>query len=393
MISRSIGSLCDQFLMFAIPLTILKETNSVKLSALAFVIEWIPRVVFFPLVGGVIDRFNLKKVLIFIDLFRALLLISAIFLLDYFGVFVTLSSMMAIISICYVVNFVSIEAIIPNNVVKEEYAKVHSVIQGVEQFSQVIGPSLAGLIYLRFNINGILFACIFAFLISAINLFFVHIKSALTAQNLSLKGMLQSNIDALKFLFVKKQLLYLCGLTWVVNILYGTALAISVAIVVKHFQLSEMYYSGLQTVSAILAILVFTIIPLIVRKKGILFIGKMSLLTILTSGLVMAIAPNYFIYLAGYALLISFDGGFNVYIRTMRSTLIPKEHLGKVIGVIGALNLLSIPLSGLLVSSLSGYISLLNIILIAFFISLLLSISLLLVGKFIFGYQRYLPEA
>lgn len=392
MISRSIGALCDQFLMFAIPLTILKETNSVKLSALAFVIEWIPRVVFFPLVGGIIDRFNLKKVLIFIDLFRVLLLLLAIFFLDVFGYFVTLSGMMAFISVCYVVNFVSIEAIIPNNIAKEEYAKVHSVIQAVEQFSQVIGPALAGLIYLEFNINGILFACIFAFLISSINLLFVHIKSALTAQNLSFKGMLQSNMDAVKFLFVKKHLLYLCGLTWVVNILYGTALAISVAIVVKHFQLSEIYYSGLQTISAMLAIPVFTIIPLIARRKGILFIGKISLLTILLSGLIMATAPNYFIYLVGYALLISFDGGFNVYIRTMRSTLIPKEHLGKVIGVIGALNLLSIPLSGLLVSSLSSHLSLLNIILIAFFISLILSILLLLIGKFFFGYQRCFPE-
>lgn len=39
--SRFAGSLCDQFLLFAVPLAILKATGSLTFSSLAFVIEWL----------------------------------------------------------------------------------------------------------------------------------------------------------------------------------------------------------------------------------------------------------------------------------------------------------------------------------------------------------------
>lgn len=45
--SRFVGALCDQFLLFAVPLAILKATGSLTLSSLAFVIEWLPRIIFF----------------------------------------------------------------------------------------------------------------------------------------------------------------------------------------------------------------------------------------------------------------------------------------------------------------------------------------------------------
>lgn len=76
----------------------------------------------------------------------------------------------------------------------------------------------------------------------------------------------------------------------------------------------------------------------------------------------------------------------------MRSTIIPAAILSRVIGVVGMLNLLSIPVGGLAVSLLSEKTTLQNIILLAFALSFVLTIVLLFVGRLKFGYKKYFPQ-
>ncbi|MCZ7153775.1 MFS transporter, partial [Salmonella enterica] len=64
----------------------------------------------------------------------------------------------------------------------------------------------------------------------------------------------------------------------------------------------------------------------------------------------MSLSVDYAMYLAGYAVLMAFDGAFSVYLRTLRSQVIPKEHLGKTMGIIGLMNMCSVPASGAVVS-------------------------------------------
>ncbi|MEJ1267285.1 hypothetical protein WDV93_07235 [Pantoea ananatis] len=80
--SRFVGALCDQFLLFAVPLAILKATGSLTLSSLAFVIEWLPRIIFFPLSGFMADRIKPRFIFFNVDALRALLM-GAVFALLY----------------------------------------------------------------------------------------------------------------------------------------------------------------------------------------------------------------------------------------------------------------------------------------------------------------------
>jgi len=391
MITRSLGALCDQLLMFAVPLAILMVTNSASLSALSFVIEWIPRVIFFPIAGSLIDGRDLRKVFLLLDLTRIGMLILAFIALPFLGIFWTLSILMAFMSLCYVVNFVSIEAVIPNNLPPEDYSKAHSWVQAIEQISQVVGPALAVIIYYALGIKGIIFTSAVLLIISSLNVTRLNINYSADGAG-KLKDTVKSNKLAFGILIKEPQILYLCGLTWVVNIVFGVALSITPAIITQTFSLPSSRLGLVQTVGAILSVLCFYLIPKISLKYGVTLIGQSSLAIILISGLILSLAPEYWSYAVGYALLVAFDGGFSVYVRTMRSTLIPAEHLAKVMGIVGMINLFSIPLGGAFVSTLAGTVPLQSIILYSFIASLVLSVLLLLIGRFVFKYPSYFPS-
>ena len=53
--------------------------------------------------------------------------------------------------------------------------------------------------------------------------------------------------------------------------------------------------------------------------------------------------------MVGFAIVLGFDGMFNIYIRTVRQKIIPAKDYGKTTGVIILFNNLTQPLAGVLV--------------------------------------------
>lgn len=391
MISRGTGALCDQFLMFAVPLTILKFTGSTSLSALSFVIEWIPRVIFFPVAGSLLDGRDLRRTFLALDALRIVLLLATLLTLSLFGPFYSLTALMAVMSVCYVINFVSIESVIPNNIAPEKYAHAHSWVQTVEQLSQVIGPGIAILIFSAASIRGILLACACLFLLSLFNMLGIRIHSAQATAKKRGFSVLKDNLSAIEYLVQDRKILFLSAMTWVVNIVYGVILSITPAVVIKLFHESENAYGIMQTTAALFSVLLFYLVPKVSARLGIGLVGKVSFFVILAGGLLLGVSGGFYLYLLFYALVIGFDGAFSVYIRTMRSSLIPKNILTRVIGMVGMLNLLSIPIGGAVVSALSGSIGLPTIILLCSGTSLLFALMLLLAGRYRLGWPGFFP--
>jgi MFS family permease len=393
-ISRFLGSLSDQFLLFAVPLAILKSTGSVKYSALAFVIEWAPRVIFFPLGGFFADLIKPRYIFFGVELARSLVVAIAVILLliHAASIFIILSIMMAFLSVGYVLNFVTTEAYLPRNLDAVDLPRAHSMLQGVDNVTQVIGPVFAVTISAFSGINSLLIFGAILFGASSLNLFSLKAKSVDSDQKFNLTAMINSHSIALKILGENKILLHLCALTWVVNLLYGAALVVSAAVVVKQFQLSESYFGFLQTIAAIISIGLFMFVPKFANKFGLSTLGLASFCAMIFSGFLLAISGRFEVYVLGYAGLMAFDGAFNVYIRTLRSQIIPKEHMGKTTGFIALLNMFSIPLSGLVVTILAAYFSPTGIIGFIFILALTLGLILILLGKKVFKYNTWLPS-
>ncbi|MGL6237009.1 MAG: MFS transporter [Segniliparus sp.] len=391
MLSRALGSLCDQFLMFAVPLAILQETHSARLTATAFVIEWIPRVVGFPVVGALIDGLNLRRTFVFLDLGRVVALLLAAALLHTTGTFATLSALMACMSIGYVTNFLGIEAVIPNNLEPSRFPAAHSTVQAVEQGSQVLGPALAAVLYQHDGITLVLLVCAGVFALSALNTSALFFKDSSHANTASIKSAVATNLLAVRTLMERPSVFYLSGMTWVVNLVFGTTLAIAAAVVVQYFARSSATFGLMQSSAAVAAIAVFGVVPFLTRRLGVAAVGRFALIAMITAGLVLGLAPAFVPFAVGYCVLNAFDGVFNVYVRTMRSTILPKEHLGKVMGIVGAINLLSIPLGGLVASVLSATLPLPRVILVSTALAVVLCLALILVGKFKLGYRDGFP--
>lgn len=393
-LSRFLGTLSDQFLLFAVPLAIFQSTGSVTYSGLAFVIEWLPRILFFPLGGFIADRMKPRQIFFGVESGRALVLVIAYVLIaaGAASTFTVLSTMMALLSVAYVLNFVGTEATLPRNLPAQDLPKAHSMLQGVDQVTQVAGPALAAAIAAFGDHDSLLLIGAALFGLSALNLLSLRAEPVSAADKLSLKALRDSNVEAVRVLLRNKLLFLLSGLTWVVNLIYGSALVLSAPIVVKTFMRPESHFGVLLTASAVTAIGVFWFVPGFVKRFGLSMLGAMSFWIMIFSGLVLAMSGGYEIYLVGYAVLMAFDGVFSVYIRTVRSQIIPKEHLGKTTGFIGLMNMCSIPMSGLVVAMLSPTHSPLDILGIMFAAALLAGVGLVVLGKLAFRYSTLLPS-
>lgn len=67
--------------------------------------------------------------------------------------------------------------------------------------------------------------------------------------------------------------------------------------------------------------------------------------------MVTGFASGTHVYAAGFILIVGFDKMFNVFIRTLRQRIIPRQDLGKTTELIVMLNNLSQPLAGLCVTA------------------------------------------
>lgn len=391
--SRFVGALCDQFLLFAVPLAILKATGSLTFSSLAFVIEWLPRIIFFPLSGFMADRIKPRLIFFNVDALRAALMVVSFLTLWWHpgATFPVLAAMMALLSVAYVLNFVATDALLPRHLSAEALPKAHSMLQGVDQITMVLGPAIAVAISAYGGIDSILVVAAVLFVLSAINYLFLETHDLEITEKMGFGTLIESNRTALKVLKQNKILLHLCALTWVVNLVYGAALVVSAAVILKEFTLPDRYFGVLQTTAAITTLVTFFFVPRFANRFGLSSLGTLSFCAMILAGAVMSMSIDYAMYLVGYAVLMAFDGAFSVYLRTMRSQAIPKEHLGKTMGLIGLMNMCSVPASGALVSLLSGHFMPLQIIAIILVAALVLGLVLIVSGRRIFGYRSWLP--
>lgn len=391
--ARFLGSLGDQFLLFAVPLAIFKSTGDVKYSGLAFIIEWLPRIILFPLAGFIADRMRPRHLFFGIELGRTLVLVGALALIaSGASTFAVLSAMMAILSVAYVLGFVGTEAMLPRNLDVSELPKANSMLQGVDQVTQVGGPALAAVIALWGGLTSLLAVGAVLFGVSSLILFWLKTKPIQTQQQFSLSALRESNRQALRVLLDNKILFHLSGLTWVVNLVYGAALVVSAAVVLKVFALSESHFGVLQTAAALTSIVTFGLVPRFAARFGLSALGVTSFCAMILSGLLLAVSGRYEIYVVGYAALMAFDGAFSVYIRTVRSQVIPQEHLGKTTGLIGLMNMCSIPMSAAAVTLLSAHFSPFGIFGMVFALAAALGIGLVWLGRSAFDYGTWLPS-
>lgn len=359
LIVRFLSSVGDQLLLFAVPLLVYKATNSIAMSGLAFFIEWMPRIISLPFAGVFSDRFGGRKVYLIADSSRAIICTIGFCLITAFPhyIFYFVSILMALSAIFYAQAFIAQESTIPTLVPQEDLHKAQSMVQTIEQTAMIVGPLLGSLFSTFLPISDLLVIIAISFSASFVGMFLLKgFYRNNTFSKASKSNILQNMYEGLLILGKSKKLIWLCVNTILVNLIWGLILATSAAFVTGTFNKSTAIFGYLQTTSGIVSIFALLITPRIINSTSIRIVGMISFGLIIMGAFLVGSNSSFLTFILGYLIILSMDGVFNIYIRTERAKIIPKEHMGKTIGLIVFVNQLSVPISGLLVAKYSAII-------------------------------------
>ncbi|MGJ7525559.1 MFS transporter [Variovorax sp. GB1P17] len=350
--SLLVSKLADQILLFLVPLVVFQVTQDVAWSGYAFAAETLPRFLSFPICGALCDRISPIKLLRGSQIFRALVCVLGVLGNEALGGIGWLVGLSAVCGVLTTQGVMAREVMLPQIAANGHgFDKVLAYAQTAEQTGMVLGPLIAAALFAFWPWQAVVGAAAALFLLADVataywrrgNPMQLHEPQAATGH------FLQPIKTALGHVLHLPGLLRLTGLTAGVNLMLGTTLASSAAMVTGLHHRSATYYAGLQTLGA-----VATIVILLSIIRGSFALKKMGLtayVLIFGGGLLTAVSTSHWGYAAGFLLVVGFDKMFSIYIRIHRQRIIPAHDYGKTTGVIVLLNNLTQPLAGLLVGA------------------------------------------
>ena len=146
LIGQLVSKLCDALYTFAIPWISYELTHSVIVMGSMYAVSVLPIVLFGPIIGVFVDHWDRRRLMMFADITRAILV-----------AFVPFMQMLGLLQLwqLYVVCFllaglsllfdVSIAAVIPNIVGNKNLTKANASYQLINQAGDLIGPLIAGI--------------------------------------------------------------------------------------------------------------------------------------------------------------------------------------------------------------------------------------------------------
>lgn len=224
----------NSMLRFALPLFLLRETNSSSLFGLITACAFVPAVLF-SLVGGVIaDRVNKRNIMVFLDLCTAAITVGFYLSLGSLPLaHATAITLMLLYGISGAYE-PAVQASIPLLVTGDRLMAGNAVINAVNTLSNLLGPVIGGLLYGIFGLGPILTCCALCFAASGLMEVFLHIPHH---KRESLPGMWVTARDDLRksfhFLRIEKPVfLQVLGLLAAFNLVLSAAMVVGIPIIV-----------------------------------------------------------------------------------------------------------------------------------------------------------------
>lgn len=204
-IGQIISLFGNAILRFALPLYLLRETDSSPLFGVVTACAFIPMVIF-SLFGGIIaDRKNKRNIMVALDFTTATVILIFSFAL---GKVLLIPLMIAVLMILYGISGIyqpAVQASIPLITEKQFLMQGNAVINMVSTLAGLLGPIIGGVLFGAFGIMPILFISISCFAFSAVMEVFIHIPFEKNTDGKSVFGAVGSDLsDSFKFIKYEK---------------------------------------------------------------------------------------------------------------------------------------------------------------------------------------------
>ena len=233
-IGQIISLFGNAILRFALPLYLLRETDSSSLFGAVTACSFIPMVIF-SLFGGVIaDRKNKRNIMVALDFTTAAVILIFSFAL---GKVSLVPLMIAVLMMLYGISGIyqpAVQASIPLIAEKQFLMQGNAVINMVSTLAGLLGPIIGGVLFGAFGIMLILFISVGCFVFSAVMEIFIHIPFEKSTDGKSIFSAVGSDLsDSFQFIKYEKPIfLSVVGIIALFNLILSAMMLVGIPVIV-----------------------------------------------------------------------------------------------------------------------------------------------------------------
>jgi MFS family permease len=322
----------DRIHAIALMWWVLETTGSAALMGTVLVFATVPSVIFGPLAGGLVDRWNRKAVIVVMDLVRGVIIL-AVAALAIRGTLQVWQLLVATagVSLASVFFGPAISATIPNLVRPSEITRANSLSQMVTQGTGIAGPALGGLLVALWGVGGVFLLNGLSFVASALSELFIEIPTLVRATGRR-KRIVSEIVDGYRFVRANATLFGFLRVAAILNF-FAAPFAILLPIITKDLLGRGAESLGIMTaafsVGFLLASAVLAVLREQRRKHPWIIFG------IALAGAAMVLM-GVFITFTSYLVLIGSVGVTlgvaNILIMSYIQSVVPDEMRGRVFG-------------------------------------------------------------
>ena len=350
----SIDGIAIAWLMYQI-------TQSAALMALILGLNYLPTILLQPFTGAIVERLSKKRVMIFFDIARGLVVVAmaGLYVLELLTPAI-LTGMMLLISTLEAFRSPAGSAIVPL-LLKSELYKVGSALnQTASRIAEIVGLALAGGVVALLGSQGALLIDAATFFLSALIIGFIRVKEALPEEKVSLKSTAKSFLEGLSLMKTNRVLIILLLIGALMNFLFVPLNAYAAPFIADYLK------GGAETLSLLNIVLVLAlglgsfVAPKIKKISGktqlIVFgiIEGVALCVFALSGYLSPKLLQYGVVLFSCALMGFGAGIINVVYNAAFLRLIPADFMARLSGISTALIVCSMPIGSFICSALAA---------------------------------------
>ena len=390
---QTISNLGSSITLFALPLLVYKLTGSALNLGISAAVNFLPYLLFGLILGAFTDRVDRKRMMIFTDIARALVIAT-----------IPLQATLGHLSVWWIygVGFVHSTlticfnagefAAIPSLVNQDDLVTANGRIQASYSGASVAGPLLAGLLVTIMPVSTLMLFDALSFIISAFSLTLIRGSfNTSTAKKETPTNIFHDVVEGLRYVLSHPVLRNISAMMAMVNFVGSTTYAQLVLFAKVRLQANDAQVSLLFAVGSV-GIVVLSLAAGLLRKCW--SFSRVALSALMLEGLLTVIFSFMHWYWAAlplWALISGLGILFNINTGSLRQAIVPNHMLGRVISIAGVLAWSAIPLGSLLGGLVIGWTQ--NVALVYGVIGILVALIPFTFSFTALGHaERYLPK-
>jgi len=344
---RLVSLLGSRIQSFALSIYVLAQTGSAAQFASLLAITMLPNLILGPVAGIFVDRWDRKKIIVYLDLLNgALIGITAIvFWVNgelSLGYIYAVSIVFSIISLLF---GPASSTVIPTVVEKEQLIEANSMNAFVLSIGRLVAPAIAGVIYGFYGLFAVLVVNAISFILSAISeMFIVLPKLEKKESKMNYHIFKEEFLEGVRFVRGNQLIFSITTVATVLNFAFTPIMSIGMIFILKEMMLiTDAQYGIMQSVIVVGSMVAPIITPKVSKKiklgtlffwhiiivSGLFFMAAFISSSLFRVELFSNSAAYYMLMAVNFLVALLITTG-NIALGTINQKNIPLELLGRV---------------------------------------------------------------